>query len=83
MQRFTEKQVFKVVLYSPFKRKEQIPKHCFYQSNVPQGTVSLGAGGVGTAILLGATVAIGATVGGGLVAVPLVAIIPVNVMLLL
>jgi len=42
-----------------------------------QGTVSLGAGGVGTAILLGATVAIGATVGGGLVAVPLVAIIPV------
>ena len=39
----------------------------------------MGVGGVGTAVLLGATVAIGVTVGGGMVAVPLIAIIPVGV----
>merc|ERR1719239_1234028 len=37
----------------------------------------MGAGGIGTAVLLGATIGVGVTVGGGLVAVPLVAIIPV------
>jgi len=42
-----------------------------------QATLSMGAGGIGTAVLLGATIGVGVTVGGGLVAVPLVAIIPV------
>jgi len=39
--------------------------------------LAMGAGGVGTAILLGATVGIGVGVGGGLVALPLILIIPV------
>ena len=41
----------------------------------------MGAGGIGTAVLLGATIGVGVTVGGGLVAVPLVAIIPVGITL--